>query len=139
MLYEKKASRLVFITTVSSSLLNIALSALLIPGLSMYGSALADILSMILRVIIAVIIARKFNAAGFKATAFLKVVLAVIMLSGIGLYFSYTKWMYDVTLLNIGYKLLIVAAYAGFVAWLNRDALKRYVRAWKVKRAKMIT
>ncbi len=135
LLYEKKASRLVFITTVSSSLLNIALSALLIPWLNMYGSALADIIAMMLRVIIAVIIARKFNAVGFRATSFLKVVLAVVLLSGIGLYFSYTRWMYDVTWLNIGFKFLIVAVYAGFVAWLNRKALKRYISARKAKRA----
>ncbi len=135
LLYEKKASRLVFITTVSSSLLNIALSALLIPMLDMYGSALADIIAMMLRVVIAVIIARKFNTAGFRITAFLKVVLAVTLLSGIGLYFSYTRWMYDVSLLNIGYKLLIVAAYAGLVAWMNRSTLKRYIGAIKARRA----
>ena len=135
LLFEKRASRLVFITTVSSSLLNVALSALLIPSLNMYGSALADIISMILRVLIAVIIARKFNAVGFKASSFLKVVLVVVLLSGAGLYFSYTKWMYDVTLYNVGFKLLIVAVYGGVIAFVNRAALKRYLGALKAKRS----
>ena len=134
LLYEKKASRLVFITTVSSSLLNIALSAILIPKMNMYGSALADILAMMLRVFIAAIIARKFNVVGFKLTDFLKVVLAVVVLSGVGLFFSYTKFMYEVSILNIGYKLLVVAVYAGFVAWLNRNTIKRYLAAFKAKR-----
>ncbi len=135
LLYEKKASRLVFITTVSSSLVNIGLSALLIPSLNMYGSSLADIIAMILRVVIAVIIARKFNAVGFRFTTFAKIVLIVVALSGAGLYLSYTQYMYSVSLINILLKLLVVAAYIGIVVFANRQTLKRYWKGWKAKRA----
>ena len=135
LLYEKKASRLVFITTVSSSLVNIGLSALLIPMLNMYGSSLADIIAMIIRVAVAVIIARKFNIVGFRFTSFAKIVLVVVLLSGAGLYLSYTQYMYSVSLLNILLKLLVVALYMGIVAYANRMTLKRYWNIWKAKRA----
>ena len=135
LLYEKKASRLVFITTVSSSLVNIGLSALLIPMLNMYGSSLADIIAMIIRVAVAVIIARKFNIVGFRFTSFAKIVLVVVLLSGAGLYLSYTQYMYSVSLLNILLKLLVVALYMGIVAYANRMILKRYWNIWKAKRA----
>jgi peptidoglycan biosynthesis protein MviN/MurJ (putative lipid II flippase) len=135
LLYEKKASRLVFITTVSSSLVNIGLSAVLIPLFNMYGSSLADIIAMMLRVAVAVIIARKFNVVGFRFSAFAKIVLIVIALSGVGLYLSYTQWLYSVSLLNILLKLAVVAAYIGIVAYVNRQTIKRYWRGLRAKRA----
>lgn len=135
LLYEKKASRLVFITTVSSSLVNIGLSALLIPMLNMYGSSLADIIAMIIRVAVAVIIARKFNIVGFRFMGFAKIVLIVVLLSGAGLYLSYTQYVYSVSLLNILVKLTVVAVYIGIVAFANRQTLKRYWNVWKAKRA----
>lgn len=135
LLYEKKASRLVFITTVSSSLLNIGLSALLIPIWNMYGSSLADIIAMILRVAVAVVIARKYNSVGFRFPAFLRIVFIVTLFTGAGLYLSYTKWLYEVSIVNIGIKLLVVAAYVGVVAHLNRSTIKRYFKAWKARRA----
>jgi O-antigen/teichoic acid export membrane protein len=135
LLYEKKASRLVFITTVSSSLVNIGLSALLIPIWNMYGSSLADIIAMILRVAVAVIIARKYNSVGFRFTEFLRIVLIVTLFTGAGLYLSYTKWMYEVSIINISIKLLIVAAYIGVVAHINRRTIQRYFKVWKAKRA----
>jgi O-antigen/teichoic acid export membrane protein len=135
LLYEKKASRLVFITTVSSSLVNIGLSALLIPIWNMYGSSLADIIAMILRVAVAVIIARKYNSVGFRFTEFLRIVLIVTLFTGAGLYLSYTKCMYEVSIINISIKLLIVAAYIGVVAHINRRTIQRYFKVWKAKRA----
>jgi putative effector of murein hydrolase len=101
----------------------------------MYGSSLADIIAMILRVIVAVIIAKKYNAVGFRLTTFAKIVLIVIVLSGAGLYLSYTQYMYSVSLLNILLKLLVVAVYIGIVAYANRQTLKRYWNGWKAKRA----
>lgn len=135
LLYEKKASRLVFITTVSSSLLNILLSALLIPIWNMYGSSIADIIAMVIRVAVAVVIARKYNTVHFRLATFLQIVLIVTVFSGAGLYLSYVKWPYEVSLLNIALKMAVVAAYVAIVAYINRATLQRYLKAWKARKA----
>jgi len=133
--YEKRASRLIFTTTLTSSLVNIGLSAVMIPLWGMYGSVLADIIAMCIRVGIAVYIARKYNTIGFHFLNFLKIVLIVIVCIGAGLIFSYTKWVYEVNILNIAYKALIVLIYAAIVGFANKNVIKRYIKKFRARKA----
>lgn len=67
--YYKQASKKVFSITVSASLLNILLSYIFIPVLGMYGSVIADILSMIVRVLLIVVTAHKYGNISFGLKA----------------------------------------------------------------------
>ena len=93
--YYKKASRYLFIATLSSSLLNILLSYFIIPIWGAYGSILADAISMILRVLIIVVISKRFDDVGLKIKEFIFRIIVIICFIVVGLFFSYTKYAYE--------------------------------------------
>lgn len=127
--YYKKATKFIFIATISSSFLNIILSALFIPKLDMYGSVLADLFARLLTVIIIVIISKQFDDIGYKVSRFVGITLVNICFIGIGNYFSYSKYMYELSLSNFLYKIAVVIAY-GIVAMIY---LRKYVSPLLIK------
>ena len=68
--YYKKASKFLFTATLSSSLINVILSYFLIGLMGVYGSILADGLSMFIRVVIIVMISRRYDDIGLYVRDF---------------------------------------------------------------------
>ena len=110
--YYKKASRLLFTATLTSSFINIILSAFLIPNYSAYGSILADAIAMFIRVLIIVAISSRFEDIGIRIGDFvLRYVLVLGAIFG-GLMLSYTKYDDNFSMVNFVYKCLICMIYA---------------------------
>ncbi len=64
--YYKNAANKIFIITVSTSIINVVMSVALIPRMGMYGSILADAVSMFLRVVFVVVFSIRYGNVGFN-------------------------------------------------------------------------
>ena len=130
--YYKEASKKLFIATVSSSLLNLLISFYLIPLYGVYGSIIADGIGMLLRVIIVVVISKKYNDVGLKLRDFvLNFTITVIFVYG-GLFLSYTQYSNEFSLLNLSYKFGIVIIYIFYIGiryqneiWVQFNSIKK--------------
>ncbi|MEO1814636.1 MAG: oligosaccharide flippase family protein [Acetobacterium sp.] len=124
LLYHKNATKFIFIATLSSSMINILLSAIFIPILDMYGSALADLIAMVIRVGIIVALSMHFEDIGYKLSTFVFLILINVFFISAGLIFSYTTFMYEISLINIAYKIFVVMIYL-IIAGIN---LKKHIK-----------
>ena len=122
--YCKEASRFIFVATLSSSCLNVALSFPLIGLLGAYGSILADGLSMLLRVSLIVWMSRKYEDVGYKIWTFVRTTLIVVAVMAIGLVFSYTCCIYEFSFLNLLWKLGVYGAFVGYICATHRNGVE---------------
>lgn len=113
--YYKKASRLLFMATLSSSLVNIVLSYFLIPAWGVVGSICADAVSMVLRVGIIVAISKSYEDVGLRVWDFVKNFLIITVFISVGLIPAYLYYPSSFSWLNFGYKILITLAYVGML------------------------
>lgn len=131
--YYKKASRMIFIATLSSSILNMVLSYILIPRFDVYGSILADGIAMFLRVLIVVALSKKFEDVGLKIRDFFVhfFVISAFILAGLSL--SYFKYEETFSLLNLAFKVFVLVVYVAGVAVVHRKQLMIYIGLIKNK------
>lgn len=122
--FHRSASKYIFISTLSSSIFNVILSAILIPEYGAIGSVAADIISMVLRVGIIIYISNKFDNIGYKLTKFLKVIFFNVMFIFIGLFFSYTKYSTSINIANLMYKIIIFIMFGIIILGSNRKMIK---------------
>lgn len=136
LLYYKKASRLLFTATLTGSLVNVALSAVLVPLWSVYGSIAADAISVLIRIAIIVVIAGRFDDVGLRIRDFILnfSIIAVFILAG--LLPSYLSNIQSFSLLNFGYKLLLTVLYMALVFVMHRRELLRLGRQLFLRRRK---
>lgn len=133
--YYKKASKYIFLATVSSSLVNVFLSYFLIREYGMYGSVAADAISMVIRVGVVVYLANKFSKIGYSLFQFGKQILLVLLFMVFGLYFSYTRFATSVTLGNFVYKTVVLLVFLSIALLANKGSIKQTVTIlWKKKR-----
>lgn len=131
--YYKKASRLLFTATLSSSFVNIFLSYFIIPILGVYGSILADAIAMIIRITIIVIISKRFEDIGLRVFDFVLNFMTVVSFIFIGLALSYIKYPYTFSMINLLYKVFIIFAYIGVVAVINKKHIGPFIKLIKNK------
>ena len=124
--YYKKASRLLFVATLSSSILNVLFSAFLIPLFGVCGSIYADILAMLIRVSIVVAISMKFENIGLHVKDFIINAVSIIAFIFIGLILSFMKYQNVFSIYNFIYKVLIVIFYCVYILALNRKLFISY-------------
>ena len=129
--YHKKASKFMFVATLSSSLINIFLSAFFIPLYGVYGSIVADAISMIIRVGIIVIISKRFESIGIKLMSFVGNFFVVISFILIGLFPSYLFYSSSFSFVNLFYKFFIIVLYISVFAIKYRKTLRYYVQTIK--------
>lgn len=125
-MYNIKASRRLFIATLIGSLANIISSYFLVKPLGMYGAALSFLLAKILVVGIVVKLASEYNIIGYRLSQMVKRILPSQIAMWIGLYFSYTRFMEQVNLWNLLYKIMIFIVYTVFIIYVNRAIIKKY-------------
>ena len=109
--YYKKASKVLFSATLTSSIVNVVLSALLIPIYGVYGSILADAVSMFIRVSIVIFISKRFDDIGLRIKDF---VINFFIIAGfifVGLFFSIIKFRNTFSIYNFIYKCFIICLY----------------------------
>jgi O-antigen/teichoic acid export membrane protein len=119
MLFNKKASKVLFIATISGSIIDIILAFLLVPYLGMYGSALAFGIAKIIVVVLVVILSRRFDSLRYNIIKMLSIIIPSLLFMAAGLFFSYTKYIYEFNWLNLSYKFVILFLYLLFVYLTN--------------------
>ena len=126
--YYKKASRLLFTATLTSSLLNILLSYFMIPAWGVTGSILADAVSMIFRVGIIVVISKRFDDVGLHLWDFIRNFLVIAAFIVAGLAPSFLRYSDRFSWLNLGYKMLITCGYVAMLVFAYGKQLQPLVR-----------
>lgn len=125
--YFKKASRLLFTATLSSSILNLVASAILIPLLSVYGSILADGIAMIIRVAIVVFISKKFEDVGLRVKDFIKHMMIISIFIIVGLAPSYLYYDTSYSLVNLCYRAIVALIYISIQLIVYKSEIKQIV------------
>ncbi len=120
--YYKEASRKLFFATLTSSFVNVFLSYFFIPKWNVYGSLLADAVSMLIRVVIVIFISRKYEDVGLRIMDFIKNFFVIESFIALGLIFSITKHQTTFSAWNFGYKIIITLLYIAVVLMLNRQS-----------------
>ncbi|MBP5274677.1 MAG: oligosaccharide flippase family protein [Abditibacteriota bacterium] len=134
--YYKKASRIIFTATLSGSLVNILTSAVFIPLWGVYGSIVADAIAMLVRVVIVYVISKHFEDIGLKASDFgiNFIIIAAFIFAGLAP--SYLFFSDKFSLINFGYKLLVIGVYCAYLYAAYRKQLKPIISKIKNRRSK---
>ena len=114
-LYYKEASKFLFIATFSGSLLNILLSYVFIPLYGAYGSIMADAISMLVRVLIIIIISKKYEDTGIRIKDFIFNFITILVFIYGGLSLSYIYFNDTFSIINLLFKFAVLAIYLGLV------------------------
>lgn len=132
--YYKKASKFLFTATLSSSILNLLLSAALIPAFGVYGSIGADAIAMLLRVGIIVFISKKFDDIGLKVFDFIKNFLIIALFIFIGHIFSFTKFSTTFNILDFIYRIFVVLVYIAICYFAHKNTINSFLQSLKSKK-----
>jgi O-antigen/teichoic acid export membrane protein len=133
MFYKQAASKL-FIGTITGSLGDILLAYILVPYLGMYGSAIAFVLAKLIIVSIVIYLSKLYDDVGYRVIKMLSIILPSLLFMGIGLYFSYTKYLDVFSIHNLLYKILILVAYLIFMYVTNRKVIKNSFSSGQIQR-----
>lgn len=134
--YYKKASRLLFVATLSSSILNVLLTAFMVPLWGVYGSIVADAISMVVRVAIVVYISKCFEDIGLRFWDFVGSFVETVLFIAVGSSLSYTIFADSFSWWNFAFKVLIVMLYVGKMMLLHKEQIKAGVLMIKRKNRK---
>lgn len=118
--YYKKAVKVLFIATISGSLLDIILAFYLVPRYGMYGAAIAFVCAKIIVSSIVVILSKRFDDIGYRVLSMLKIIMPSLIFMGLGLYFSYTKYLTAFSWRVLIYKILMCVIYIIFIYFTNK-------------------
>lgn len=121
--YYKEAARYIFVATLSSSILNVALSFPLIAFMGAYGSVLADGVSMLLRVGLVIWMSRKYDDAGYRVWRFARTTLSIIFVLAAGLFFSYTQFLYEFSAFNFLWKVAVYLVFILLICRVNKGSV----------------
>lgn len=130
-IYNLKGTKKLFIASVTGSLIDILIAFILIPKLGMYGAAIAFVTAKIIMTSIVVIIAQKYKVIDYKVLNMLSIIIPSLVLTGVGLYFSYTSNMLTLSIFNFLYKIGIVIIYMMFVYFINRRKINYWYSNFK--------
>jgi O-antigen/teichoic acid export membrane protein len=121
--YDKSKTRFVFIATLVACILNITFTWLLIPYYGVYGSIIADIISMIIRVLIIVYLARKISEGIYSFVKLGLLSMVPVIFLAVAMLPSYIYFGEGLSITMILYKLLIIFVYIVIVLGLNKSLL----------------
>ena len=123
LLFNKDASRILFVAALSSGFVSVILTAILIPYLDIYGSIVADMVAMLMRAYITVCISRKYQNIGLRIGDFALNILLILIAVVAGLLPSWLLSGNTFQLSNVFYKIAIVLVYVAVQAVLHRKRL----------------
>ena len=134
--YYKKASRFLFIATLSSSIINIVLSAVFIPLWGVYGSICGDLIGMLLRVAIVIIVSKQFDDIGLRIRDFVLNILISFVFMFAGLSFSIFKFHGEFHILYFTYKAVLVLMYVGMLFIFYEKPILSFLKSLKGRKNK---
>jgi O-antigen/teichoic acid export membrane protein len=106
--YNKRATKFIFIATLSGNLISIVLSALLTGMLGIMTPAIVLLIEKTITATIIVLISKKMEPIGFKLYKMIGYVAILAISIGVGLIFDIQNPLGGISFLNILYKLLII-------------------------------
>lgn len=131
--YYKEASKKLFISTLSSSIVNIFLSAIMIPIFGVVGSIFADGIAMVLRVLIVIIISKQYEDIGIRILDFVRNFCVVELFILIGISLSFFKYQTVFSLKNFIFKVCVIVAYVLYILISNREQVRVFFNLIKGK------
>lgn len=134
--YHQEAAKRVFYASLTGSFLDIILSAILIPLYGMYGAALSFLIAKICIVAIIVMLCKKYNHGMFRLLGMVKTILPSIVLIGVGLVFSYTKYETIFNWRNFLYKCGIVIMYVIALSIRYKLNIYQIIKHWRKVKSK---
>jgi O-antigen/teichoic acid export membrane protein len=121
--FHRNTTRLLFRASLAGSFIDIILAYLMVPSYGMYGAAISFVLAKLVMVSIVVVISKKCDDIGYRVISMLRIIIPSILFMFVGLYFSYTNYLFNFSWMNLLYKIFILALYTGFVFLTNRRRL----------------
>lgn len=121
--YYKDASKKLFLATLSSSVINIFISAFAIPVWGVIGSIFADGIAMMIRVLIVVYISKQCDDIGIRLFDFVKNFFVVELFIWGGLSLSFYCYETEFSIINFLFKILVVATYVAYICLRYRNQL----------------
>lgn len=127
--YHKDASKKLFIATIAGSFADIMIAYITIPLYGMYGAAFSFLIAKVIVVAIVAFISKKYDDIGYKVTKMLKIIIPSLLFMGIGLYFSYTKYITEFSWRNFTFKLAILIVYLSYLYFANRKLINIFKKS----------
>lgn len=131
--YYKDAARKIFIATITGSVADIMISFVLVPRYGMYGASVSFLIAKIIVVSIVVVMSKKHDDIGYKIIDMLKIIIPSLLFMGLGLYFSYTKYMMVFSFVNLLYKFTVLVVYLGFIYFTNRKMINKILKSGEIQ------
>lgn len=123
MYYDKDKTKYVFVSTLVFCVVNVLLTWLLIPHLQIYGSILADVLAMIARLYITMRVLPKDIKAMYSLRKMTFYSIIPVLFIIIAMLPSYLVFSEELSLINFGYKTLIILIYFVIALYINRRSV----------------
>ena len=127
LLYYKKASKYLFVATLSGSLCNILLSAVFIPAYGVYGSIIADMIAMLIRVSIVIFISKRFADIGLRIKDFIYIAAVIVFFIFAGVSLSYFFYSDRFSIINFAYKIMLLLIYIVILFLRCRKECSKYL------------
>ena len=131
--YYKQASRTLFLATITGSTFDIFLAYILVPLFGIYGAAISFLIAKIIIVIIVIILSKRYDDIGYRAVNMLKIIIPSLLFMGVGLYFSYTKYMSVFSITNFCYKIVLFIIYLIYLYFTNKKAIVEIINSGILK------
>ncbi|EJR22199.1 polysaccharide biosynthesis C-terminal domain-containing protein [Bacillus paranthracis] len=131
--YHKSAVRFIFIATIIGSFADIISAYMLVPKYGMYGAAISFLIAKMIVVTIVVLLSKRYDDIGYRVKGMLRIIISSIIFMGVGLYFSYTKYMTVFSWSNLFYKICIFLLYLIYAYLTNRKIIKKIVNTEKIQ------
>lgn len=127
MYFDTTKTKYIFVSTLIGSITNILLTLLLVPHLQVYGSILADIAAMALRLAVVLLVLPKEIRSIFSFWR-------LMMHSGISILFiiaavipAFMVFTTDLSLINFLYKCCVILGYCAIALLVNRKGVSSYI------------
>lgn len=131
--YYKDAAKKIFVATIIGSFADIVLAFVLVHEYGMYGAAVAFLIAKVIILAIVVVMSKSYEDIGYKITDMLKIVIPSLLFMGIGLYFSYAKYLKVFSWINLFYKVGVFAAYLSYIYLTNKKIINGIIRSGRIQ------
>lgn len=113
--HDRERAKFIFVASFSGNMVNIILAAILVPVMGMYGALAADAVAICLQLSIVIWLCKGENKPYFRYPIFLKSVIPLVILGGIGLVPSYMMPNNGYSYWLILYKAVIWLCFTAFI------------------------
>lgn len=129
--YDKRKTKYIFISTVIGCIVNVSLTALLVPYFHILGSIIADVIAMIIRLLFTIVIVRQDAKKIYSFSKLQLYSFIPMIFMALSLLLSILFYKEEISITNVIYKTVIVLAYVVVAFIVNRDFVKMFLRNTK--------